>query len=119
VAGTFNFAELKARVRRVTQDTLGVPALYSSDVSMSAAVDITARLRARMDDIGDLSDQGYATIIQSIDRIVLIPSDYPDVEFKSGGYILFIDSNLKYQLDTMEMENGPLTQLWRVSKVKS
>lgn len=83
---------------------------------MSEPAPIKARLRSRMDDIGDLSDQGYATYVQSIDRIVLIPSDYPDITFKAGGVVTFIGSGLSYQLDTLEMRNGPLTNLWRVSQ---
>lgn len=118
MASTFNFAELKAQVRRVTQDVLGVPASYQDD-SMSAPAPITARLRSRTDDIGDLNDGGYATFTQSIDRIVVIPQDFPDITFKPGGYIHFTDTNLKYQLDILEMKNGPLTELWRVSQVKN
>lgn len=115
---SFNFSELKAQVRRVTQDVLGVPALYQ-DNTMNAPASITARLKVKVDEIGDLSDQGYAVIVQSLDRIVLIPSDYPDLTFKEGGVVTFTDYNLSYRLGAMEPQNGPLTNHWRVSKVKN
>jgi hypothetical protein len=111
----FNFAELKAEARRVVQETLGVPATYL-DNTMSEPVEIVARLRAKTDNVGDLGDAGYAEIIQGVDRIVLIPEDYPTVTFRTGGVVTLTDFGLSYNLDLMEPKNGPLTNHWRVSK---
>lgn len=112
---TFNFAALKAETRRVVHDILGVDATYQ-DNTMNAPVSIKARLKAKNDLIGDLGDQGYAQVLEAVDRIVLIPSDYPTVTFRQGGEVVFTDYGITVILEAMEPKTGPLTDTWRVSR---
>lgn len=112
---TFNFAALKAETRRVVHDILGVDATYK-DSSMSAPVAIKARLKSKIDNVGNLGDMGYAEVVEGVDRIVLIPSDFPEITFRQGGTITFTDYNISVTLDVLEPSTGPLTALWRVAQ---
>lgn len=111
----FDFASLKANARRVVQDTLGVAASYQDD-SMVAPADIRVRYKNKLKRMGELNDEGFAEVLEGIDQIVLIPSDYPDIEFKRGGVVTIPQYGLSFALDFMEPHTGPLTRVWHVAK---
>ncbi len=112
---SFDFASLKATTRRVVQDTLGVSATYQDD-SMDEPVSVCVRYKNKVKRMGELNDGGYAEVIEGIDQIVLIPSDYPEVTFKRGGTITITQYDATYVLDFAEPTNGPLTQVWHVAR---
>ena len=109
----FNFAECKANARRVVQDTLGVAASYQDD-SLIVPVPIRARFRNRIKLQGELNDEGYAEVMEGIEQIVLIPSDYPTLTFKRGGRVSIPEYRLDLILDSREPVTGPLTEIWHV-----
>jgi hypothetical protein len=113
----FDFAALKSATRRVVHDTLGVTALYQDD-AMSAPVAIKARyLKQKVDRYGDLVEQGYAEVVEGIDRVVLFPCDYQTLNFARGGLLTFPDYKLTFRLELMEPADGPLQSVWQVVKV--
>ena len=110
---SFNFADLKSETRRAVHDVLGVSALYQDD-SMSAPQPITARWFNKVARFGDLVEQGYAEVVEGVDRIVLFPCDYPMVNFRKGGLISFPDYKRTFVLDTLEPPDGPEGQaVWQ------
>ena len=110
----FDFAELKSQTRRVVHDTLGVSALYK-DATMSAPKEIRARwLSQKIDRYGDLVEQGYAEVVEGIDRVVLFPSDYPTLNFCRGGEITFPAYKRSFRLDVLEPVTGPDQVVWQV-----
>jgi hypothetical protein len=111
----FNFADCKVLVRRVVQDTLGVQAFYQDD-SLITPVPVRARFRNKMKRMGELNDDGYSEVIEGIEQIILIPSDYPDVKFKQGGQLTIPEYRLSLTLDVLEPVTGPLTEVWHVSR---
>ncbi len=108
----FDFAAAKSHLRRVVHDTLGVVAFYSDDV-VSDPLEVKARWHNKLELFGDPNNEGYAQVLQGIDRIILIPSDYPGVTFKRGGVFEFPSYNMTFKLDTREPNDGPLKQVWQ------
>lgn len=113
----FNFADAKAQARRAVHDTLGVPAHIKS-TSVSTPEPITARLHEATTLYGDLLDQGFAQTLEPVDRIVLIPSDFPmgvtsrqnsEVTFEHRPGIIFV-------LNIKEPSDGPLEEVWQVTR---
>lgn len=107
----FDFASAKALARRTVHDTLAVPAFYQDD-TISVPESIRARRHTQVIQQGALED-GYAQILDGIDRIALIPEDNPEIEFRAGGIVEFVDGE-RYKLVTLEPADGPLRRLWRV-----
>lgn len=114
---TYSFAALKASARRVVHDTLGVDATYLDDTMNGSPEDVRVRWKTKGREYGDLLDSGYAQVVEAIDRIVLIPSDTPDITFRVGGVITIPEWGVAFNLDTLEQSTGPLTATWQVSKV--
>lgn len=115
---TFNFADLKAESRRAVHDVLGVDAFYQDD-SMSAPERIRARWFNKVARFGDLVEQGYAEVIEGVDRIVVYPCDTPVVTFRKGGVITFPVYNRSFVLNTLEPSDGPDGQaVWQCTVTK-
>lgn len=112
----FDFAALKAKTRRVVHDTLGVEAFYQDD-SMSAPRPIRARWHNKVDRFGDLMDQGYAEVVQGVDRIVLFPRDYPTINFVRGGVVTFPAYQRSFRLEVLEPKDGPDQAVWQAVNV--
>lgn len=110
----FDFASLKANTRRVVHNTLGVSASYV-DNSMSTPAPIIARLHNKVALYGDPENEGYAEMVEGVYRIVLIPSDTPDLNFKRGGKVKFANDDRTYVLDVLEPQAGPLERIWRAN----
>jgi hypothetical protein len=110
----FDFASEVAHARRVVHDTLGLPATYQ-DASMDTPEPVRVRWHNKLKLQGDLLEIGYAQVLEGIDRIILVPSDTPDILFKQGGVVFITPYALGFTLDHMEPESGPLEQVWRVT----
>ena len=108
----FNFATAKSKARRVVHDTLAVDALYQDD-SMSAPQEIKARWHSKIDRFGDSESQGNAEMILGIDRIGIIPDDYPELTFRQGGIVTFPDYGNAFALQVLEPKDGTLTRWWQ------
>lgn len=114
---SFDFAALKSQTRRVVHDTLGVDAFYQDD-AMSAPVTVKARyLKQKVDRYGDLVEQGYAEVVEGIDRVVFFPCDYPTLNFARGGVLTFPAYKLTFRLELREPGDGPEQAVWQVVKV--
>lgn len=122
----FDFATAKATARRTVQATFGVQAFYS-DASITVPVEIRARWHNRISKpFGGLQDgDGYAEIIEGIDRIALIPDEYEDgrptgntVTLKTKGVVTFptILPGVQFILDYREPPTGPLEEAWVVTR---
>lgn len=112
----FDFAAIKAKARRVVHDTLAVQAFYQ-DSSMSVPAEIKARWLNKSNVFtGDVDNQGYAEILEAVDRIVLFPDDTPAVTFRKGGTVSFPAYDITFVLDLCEPSNGPLQQGWKVTR---
>lgn len=123
---SFDFASAKATARRAVQAAFGVQAFYS-DASITVPVEIRARWHNRISKpFGSLQDgDGYAEIIEGIDRIALIPDEYDDgvrtghtVTLKAKGIVTFptMLPGVQFILDYREPHTGPLEEAWAVTR---
>lgn len=112
----YDFASNKAKARRVVHNTLAVQAFYQ-DSSMSVPAEIRARWLNKTNVFtGDVDNQGYAEMLEAVDRIVLFPDDTPTVNFKKGGSVSFPGYDITFVLELREPSNGPLQEVWKVTR---
>ncbi len=116
----FDFAQAKADARRAVQETFGVQAYYSDD-SVDAPIEFRARWHNRISKaFGGLVDgDGYAEVIEGIDRIVFFPKDVDGYPFtaKRGGEVTFPSiAGVTFVLDHREPSTGPLEEAWVVTR---
>jgi hypothetical protein len=109
---TFDFATAKSRLRRSVHNTLAVDASYQDD-TMSEPVAIKARWHNKIDRFGDPAEQGYAEAVLGVDRVGLVPEDYPDLTFKRGGVVTFPAYGNAFVLQTLEPADGVLVRWWQ------
>ena len=114
----FNFATARANSRRVVHSTFAVDAYFTdSSVDGFEPTEIKARWHNKLALYGDPEQEGYAQILQGIDRIVLIPSDYPHLEFAKGDIIEFGSPiNKRFSLQSLEPSDGPLKGVWHAQE---
>lgn len=117
----FSFAKAKSLVRRTVHKTFGVPAFYK-DSSLSTPVAISARWHNKIERMGDLDNQGYAEIIQGIDRVLFDATEARTVGVKRLGEVSFPELAATptsaiptFILNTRETETGPDREIWLVS----
>lgn len=110
----FDWAAVKTQLRRTVHDTFRVAALYYENDSVVAPQAIMARWHNKIDRFGDIENQGYAEYVQGIDRIVFIPSDYPDVVLRKDARVVFPGYNVAFFLSVKETNSGPLEEIWQV-----
>ena len=113
----FNFADAKARARRVVHSTFGVPAQLKS-TSMSVPEPISARLHEATTVYGDLLDQGFAQTMEAVDRIVFVPSDFPEgLVARTNSEVTFAHRpGIIFVLSTKEVSDGPLEEVWQATR---
>ena len=117
----FSFAKAKSLVRRTVHKTFGVPAFYK-DSSLSTPAAISARWHNKIERMGDLENQGYAEIIQGIDRVLFDATEARTVGVKRLGEVSFPELAATptsaiptFILNTRETETGPDREIWLVS----
>lgn len=112
----FDFAAAKKLVRREVHKTLAVPALYQAD-SVSTPQDIRARWHSKIEKSGNLENEGWAEVIEGVDRVIFNVDDARALGVARGGKITFPDlGNVAFLLDTMEDPDGPIEEIWLVSR---
>ena len=117
----FSFAKAKSLVRRTVHKTFGVPAFYK-DSSLSEPVGISARWHNKIERMGDLDNQGFAEIVQGIDRVLFDATEARTVGVKRLGEVSFPELAATptsaiptFILNTRETETGPDREIWLVS----
>lgn len=114
----FNFAKAKVALRRTVHKTFGVQAFYS-DSTVTVPVEMSARWHNKIDRFGDLDNQGYAELIQGIDRVIFDVAEARTVGVRRGGEIRFPelgDPQPAFILNTREPDSGPHDEVWSVTR---
>lgn len=112
---TFDFASAKANLRQTVHSTFGVEAFYK-DASLSVPVPVTARYNhKKMDRYGDIVESGYAEVVESIERIVLVPGDSPALEFTRNGRVTLTNMpGVEFILTLREPRTNNTDEVWQV-----
>jgi hypothetical protein len=110
----FDFAQTKLDARRVVQSIFGVEAWYSDSVD-SQPRELRARCHNRKTLVGELNTDGYAEVVDSVDRIVFVPGDTPGLVLRMNGQVRFPSRNDEtFVLRVRERSDGPLEEVWQV-----
>ncbi len=115
---TGNWATLKRLCRQTVHDVMAIDALYS-DSTVVAPVGITARFHTKLTLMGDLDQQGYASMIEGIKSIIF---NQPELTSKSltlrrNGKVEFPDLGLTLFLDSQNEPDDRIEVVWIVTKV--
>lgn len=113
----FDFARLKTEGRRAVHAVFGVQAFHWSPTTL-VETEIVARLHTRSSLVGEIDEDGYPQYIQNVEKVVLLPGDYPELSFERGSVLRFPHVPISVMLDTADPPSGPLEQVWRVVTVK-
>lgn len=121
-----NFLDLKRRTRTAVHSAFEVPCLLARGARDGIGdIPLTARFHNRMGLTGDLQSQGYAEIIEGIQRVVLnrellaTALDGGELTLVRGDIITFPDyiaigTDLTLMLDARDPYDGPVTERWAV-----
>lgn len=112
----FDWHSVKASVRRTVHDTFAVQAFFKAN-ALSTPVEIRARLHDKIVVMGDPQNEGYATTIEGVHRIVLFPGDSdPPLVPVRGSTVNFPGIAKTFVLDTESDTQDSLTQVWNVTE---
>lgn len=111
----FDFASAKANLRQTVHSTFGVEAFYK-DASLSVPVPVVARYNhKKMDRVGDIVETGYADVVESIERIVLVPGDSPALDFKRNGRVTLSNMpGVEFVLTLRDPNTNSTDEVWQV-----
>lgn len=123
-----SWSSLKAMSRRAVHDTFKVQATYQ-DQFLESPVPVYVRWHNRIGVIGQETSQGYAEVIEGIDRIIFSREELEETHLISGtgkpvkpmknGVVTLVDplfNNAKLVLDTKQPDVGPIDEVWNVNR---
>lgn len=114
------FAMIKAKARRDVHASLSVSARYES-YSLDHSDDISVRWHNKMAILGDIDNNGYANIIEGIERIIFMRSEIEakNIKLEEGDTITITDygfDNVRLVLKSQEPIVGPVEVIWQVAR---
>lgn len=113
------FAQIKHDARRAVHDALAVEAVYTDPDGVNATT-LSVRWHNRINRHGDMDAQGYAEIIENIDRII-----FDLEELAAKGVTLAREGTVTlsallggatFSLDAQEPDSGPIERIWLVTR---
>lgn len=115
----FDFAAVKAQTRRVVHDTFGVSATYRDSV-ITVPVGLRIRWHNKIARFGNLLDQGYAEIIEGINRVIFDTAELSEksVVLRRGGELTITAPSFNSAVLTLAEDEptvGPLEVVWLVT----
>lgn len=110
-----DYRETKAAMRQSVHDALAVAATYL-DSTMAEAAEITVRWHERGQIVGDLSNQGFAQIVDNYNVLIFDRAalETAGVVLRRGGIVTLEEEGLAFQLDTARPIDGPVEVMWNV-----
>lgn len=113
----FNFANARKTVRRVVHNTFAASALYAANSVSTPTIPCKARWHSKIDRVGNLDNEGWAQVIEGIDRIIFNVDQARSINVARNGKIAFPDlPGFEFILDTKEDADGPEEETWLVSR---
>lgn len=118
----FEFAEAKAKMRRVVHDTLGIAALYY-DKSMSKPEALRIRWHYKQAPIGDIENAGYPMYLDLVEKVIFDKEELArlGITIQRGGRVQVTAEGFEgfLAVDTEDVDNvGPVEQAWKVGKLQ-
>lgn len=119
-------AAVKAQIRGIVHETFRVSAIYQSPKAFESPVPITLRWHRKIKVEGDLDNSGYAEMLGDVSRIIF---NRPELSTANAGLPLTLEhlgvvtitdqgyDNARFTLDVMEDHDGPVDEVWHVSRI--
>lgn len=115
----FDFAQLKHDARRAIHDTMRVTCDYTA-TGIPSGTQLGVRWHNKINRMGDLENQGYAEIVEGIDRMIF---DLEELSAKGitlvrNGVVTLpeIMGSISFALDVQEPDTGPIERIWLVTR---
>lgn len=116
-----SLAEIKARARRAVHTALSVAATYYAP-DAQVGVTVTLRPHNRQTLSGSMGSDGYAEMIECMERCVFSNEDLQDrgVSLTRGGRIVMpeIYGSQVFVLNVLVPSSGPINVIWEVTRGK-
>lgn len=117
----FDFAELKARVRRTVHATFGITAEYWLN-DADVPVPLRVRWHNKLTVVGDPNGDGFPVSLDTIDRVIFDMDELTEktVTISRGGRLKITAKNYGGQvltIDSREPKCGPTEEIWLVGKL--
>lgn len=113
------FAQIKYDARRAVHDALKVDAVYTGPDGITS-VTLGVRWHNKINRHGDIEAQGYAEIIEGIDRIIFDLEELAakSVTLRREGTVTMpeIMGGATFSLDAQEPDAGPMLRIWLVTR---
>jgi hypothetical protein len=113
------FAQIKHDARRAVHDALSVEVVYTGPDGLTTET-LSVRWHNRINRHGDLDVQGYAEIVENIDRVIFDLEELAakGVTLAREGSITLpeIMGGATFSLDTQEPDSGPIERIWLVTR---
>ena len=130
---SFNFVAAKRMARQTVHNYLSVPVVLkrgdegdsTCPCQCDGGVELTARLHNKLVQRGSF---GYGTFdgagteyMEEVDRIVFNKPQLAerDVELRAGDVIEFVDYELSMSLDSRVPVDGPIEEIWLVTRMRA
>ena len=106
--------ETKQKARQTVHSTFGLPAQFRPR-SGGAVVDGTARLHYKVRTFGDLDREGFATVTEAVDYIIIDTRIFVGAD--EGDRVFFPQLNRAFKLDVRGEAEDDIFMKWEVSEV--
>jgi len=109
-----NWLDIKKRARENVHGAFSLPALFRRK-SGGAEISGTARLHYKVRKFGDLDREGYGTVVENIDSVVIDNRVFTDA--KEGDRVFFPALNRAFKLDVRGESEDDIFVKWEVTEV--
>lgn len=89
--------ETRRAARLAVHRQFAVPATYTAPAPGAVPVDCSVRLHTRIARFGDLDREGYAQVVEDINRVVFLQSEVPSPQRK--GVVTITSNGLQFTID--------------------
>lgn len=116
----FNWLDVKAQARGIVHETFRVAATYQ-DANLIDPVPLHVRWHNRIARFGDLDSQGYAQVLEGIERLIFSRDELATlgVSLHYQGVVSLSDARYQgaqFWLDSREPTVGPVEEIWEVTR---
>ena len=111
------YAQIKERARRLVHQAFAVPATYTAPGG-TVAVPLTVRMHGKIIMGGDIEGEGYATIVENVNKLVFSRDELTaaNLTLQANGLVILIPYSYSFRLDIKDPDDGPVTERWHVAQ---
>lgn len=108
-----SWLDIKQKARQVVHNTMALPAQFRPQ--SGATIDGSARLHYKVRTFGDLDREGFATVTEAVDYIIIDNRVFVGAD--EGDRVFFPQLNRAFKLDVRGEAEDDIFVKWEVSEV--